>query len=84
VALGRALRADAAVEPALRGYEGERRGTTAALLARGRRAARLMRMTSPAGCALRELAIRLIPVTALTRLAAGISRRAGTDWRREG
>jgi 2-polyprenyl-6-methoxyphenol hydroxylase-like FAD-dependent oxidoreductase len=79
VALGRVLRPDAPVEPALRAYEDDRRRKTAALLARGRRTARMMRMTSPVGCALRELGIRLIPVTALTRLAVGISRRAGTD-----
>jgi 2-polyprenyl-6-methoxyphenol hydroxylase-like FAD-dependent oxidoreductase len=79
VALGRVLRPDVAVEPALRAYEDDRRRKTAALLERGRRTARMMRMTSPVGCALRELGIRLIPVTALTRLAVGISRRAGTD-----
>lgn len=79
VALGRLLRPDSPVEPALRAYEDDRRRKTAALLERGRRTARMMRMTSPVGCALRELGIRLIPVTALTRLAVGISRRAGTD-----
>jgi len=79
VALGRALAPGAVVEPALRAYEDDRRRKTAALVVRGRRVARTMRMTSPVGCALREAVIRLIPVTALTRLVVGISRRAGTD-----
>jgi 2-polyprenyl-6-methoxyphenol hydroxylase-like FAD-dependent oxidoreductase len=79
VALGRRLRPEADVEPALRAYEDDRRRKTAALLAKGRRTARAMRMTNPVGCALREIAIRVTPVTALTRLVVGISRRAGTD-----
>jgi 2-polyprenyl-6-methoxyphenol hydroxylase-like FAD-dependent oxidoreductase len=79
VELGRVLSADAAVEPALRAYEEDRRRKTAALLARGRRVARVMRMTNPLACALRELAIRMVPVTAFTKLMVGISRRAGTD-----
>jgi 2-polyprenyl-6-methoxyphenol hydroxylase-like FAD-dependent oxidoreductase len=79
VELGRALRADVAFEPALRAYEDDRRRKTAALLARGRRVARTMRMTNPVGCALREVAIRLVPVTVFTKLMVGISRRAGTD-----
>jgi 2-polyprenyl-6-methoxyphenol hydroxylase-like FAD-dependent oxidoreductase len=79
VQLGHALHPDGAVEPALRAYEDDRRRKTAALLARGRRTARMMRMTNPVGCALRELAIRVIPVTAFAKLMVGISRRAGTD-----
>ena len=73
------LRPDVALEPALRAYEDDRRRKTAALLARGRRTARMMRMTNPVGCALRELAIRMIPVTTFAKLMVGISRRAGTD-----
>jgi 2-polyprenyl-6-methoxyphenol hydroxylase-like FAD-dependent oxidoreductase len=79
VELGRVLSADATVEPALRAYEEDRRRKTAALLARGRRVARMMRMTNPLACALRELAIRMVPVTAFTKLMVGISRSAGTD-----
>jgi 2-polyprenyl-6-methoxyphenol hydroxylase-like FAD-dependent oxidoreductase len=79
VVLGRLLRSDAALELALRAYENERRPRTAALLARGRRVARAMRMTNPLGCALRELVIRAVPVTVFTRMMIGISRSAGTD-----
>ena len=79
VELGRALGPDGALEPALRAYEDDRRRKTAALLARGRRTARMMRMTNPLGCAVRELAIRIVPVTALAKLMVGISRRAGTN-----
>ena len=79
VELGRVLRGDAQVEVALRRYEEDRRRKTAALLTRGRRVARTMRMTSPVGCALRELAIRMMPIATFTKLWTGISRRAGTD-----
>jgi len=53
----------------------------AALVAQGRRTARLMRMTNPVGCALRELAVRAIPVAPLMRLMVRVNRRAGTDVR---
>jgi 2-polyprenyl-6-methoxyphenol hydroxylase-like FAD-dependent oxidoreductase len=79
VALGRALPADADLEPALRAHEDERRRKTAALLTRGRRVARTMRMTSPVGCALRELVIRMMPIATFAKLTIGISRRAGTN-----
>jgi 2-polyprenyl-6-methoxyphenol hydroxylase-like FAD-dependent oxidoreductase len=78
VELGAMLRHADTVEPALRAYEADRLGKTAALLARGRRVARMMRMTSPVGCALRELAIRMAPIATFTRVMIGISRRAGT------
>jgi hypothetical protein len=38
----------------------------------------MMRMTSPVGCALREMAIRMVPIATFTRVMIGISRRAGT------
>ena len=79
VALGARLRDGAAVAPALRAYERERQPKTAVLLAQGRRTARLMRMTNPLGCALRELAVRATPVTPLLRLLVAVNRRAGTD-----
>jgi 2-polyprenyl-6-methoxyphenol hydroxylase-like FAD-dependent oxidoreductase len=78
VELGTRLRHADGIAPALRAYEADRLVKTAALLARGRRVARMMRMTSPVGCALRELAIRMVPIATFTRLMIGISRRAGT------
>jgi 2-polyprenyl-6-methoxyphenol hydroxylase-like FAD-dependent oxidoreductase len=78
VELGKMLHHADGIEPALRAYEADRLGKTAALLARGRRVARMMRMTSPVGCALRELAIRMVPIATFTRVMIGISRRAGT------
>ena len=79
VELGRALGGDVPVDAPLRRYEDDRRRKTAALLTRGRRVARAMRMTNPLGCALRELAIRMMPIATFTKLWVGISRRAGTD-----
>ena len=86
VELGRVLDGDGPVDASLRRYEEDRRRKTAALLARGRRVARAMRMTNPVACALREIAIRMMPIATFTRLWVGISRRAGTDVtaRREG
>jgi 2-polyprenyl-6-methoxyphenol hydroxylase-like FAD-dependent oxidoreductase len=81
VALAARLHEGAAVEPALRAYERERQPKTAALLAQGRRTARMMRATNPVGCALRELVVRLIPVRTMVRLAVRVNRRAGTDVR---
>ena len=81
VALGARLRDGADVAPALRAYERERQPKTAALVAQGRRTARLMRMTNPVGCALRELVVRAIPVAPLMRLMVRVNRRAGTDVR---
>jgi 2-polyprenyl-6-methoxyphenol hydroxylase-like FAD-dependent oxidoreductase len=86
VELGRVLGGGAPVDALLRRYEEDRRRKTAALLKRGRRVARAMRMTNPVGCAMRELVIRMMPITTFTKLWTGISRRAGTDvtTRREG
>jgi 2-polyprenyl-6-methoxyphenol hydroxylase-like FAD-dependent oxidoreductase len=81
VALGKALAADVSIEPALRSYERERLGKTAALVAQGRRTARVMRMTNPMGCRLREVAVRLMPIQQFVKLYVRINRRAGTDLR---
>jgi len=82
VALAKALEQTADIEAAIRAYEAERLPKTAALVAQGRRTARLMRMTHPVGCYLRELAIRLVPAEPVMRLFIRINRRAGTDVRR--
>jgi 2-polyprenyl-6-methoxyphenol hydroxylase-like FAD-dependent oxidoreductase len=82
VELAKVLRPEAALDAALRAYEADRRRKTSALLVRGRRVARAMRMTNPLGCALREMAIRMVPIGTFTKLMIGISRRAGTDVRR--
>lgn len=79
VTLGKALHHDTDIASALRWYERERRGRTSTLLAQGRRTARLMRMTNPIACALRELAIRALPVGTAGKLYVRINRRAGTD-----
>lgn len=79
VALGQALGNGANVADALQTYERERRPTTAALVAQGRRTARVMRTTNPIACRLREVAIRLAPVELLVKLYARLNRRAGTD-----
>lgn len=79
VALGNRLSNDTDVDPALRAYERERRPKTAVLVAQGRRTARVMRSTNPAVCHLREIVVRMIPMTTLARLLVAINRRAGTD-----
>jgi 2-polyprenyl-6-methoxyphenol hydroxylase-like FAD-dependent oxidoreductase len=79
VTLGQRLGGAADVEPALRAYEQERQPKTAALLRQGRRTARVMRTTNPVACFLRDVAVRLIPVTPLVKLLVTINRRAGTD-----
>jgi 2-polyprenyl-6-methoxyphenol hydroxylase-like FAD-dependent oxidoreductase len=79
VALGRALAATDGIKAALRAYEKERRDKTAALLGQGRRAARLMRTTNPVACSLRNVVLRMIPVTSLVKLVVRMNRRAGTD-----
>jgi 2-polyprenyl-6-methoxyphenol hydroxylase-like FAD-dependent oxidoreductase len=81
VSLGEAVRADVDIDRALRSYENERRDKTAALLGQGRRTARLMRTTNPVACFIRDVAVRLIPVTPLVKLFVRINRRAGTDVR---
>jgi 2-polyprenyl-6-methoxyphenol hydroxylase-like FAD-dependent oxidoreductase len=82
VTLGKALRADTNVERALKAYEHERRGQTATLLKQGRRTARMMRMTNPVACYIREIVVRLMPVKAIVKVLVRINRRAGTDGSR--
>jgi 2-polyprenyl-6-methoxyphenol hydroxylase-like FAD-dependent oxidoreductase len=82
VALAKALEEGADIGRALRAYEHDRRGKTAALLRQGRRTARIMRMTNPVACYLREVVLRLAPVNALARFYVRVNRRAGTDVKR--
>jgi 2-polyprenyl-6-methoxyphenol hydroxylase-like FAD-dependent oxidoreductase len=82
VTLGASLSGDGPVGPALQTYERDRRENTAALLAQGRRTARVMRMTNPIACYLREMAIRIVPVKSMVTFYARINRRARTDVRR--
>jgi len=79
VTLAKAVKEEGHVERALRAYEQQRRHKTAALLAQGRRTARVMRMTNPIGCGIREAVVRLIPVRPLVKFYARVNRRAGTD-----
>jgi 2-polyprenyl-6-methoxyphenol hydroxylase-like FAD-dependent oxidoreductase len=81
VTLGHALTGSVPVEPALRSYERDRRLKTARLLGQGRRTASLMRTMNPMACAARELAIRMMPVTAILKFLIKINRRAGTAVR---
>jgi 2-polyprenyl-6-methoxyphenol hydroxylase-like FAD-dependent oxidoreductase len=71
--------ADGGVESALRAYERERLPKVTALLAQGRRTARIMRTTNPVLCHAREAVVRVMPVQAIVRFYAKINRRAGTD-----
>jgi 2-polyprenyl-6-methoxyphenol hydroxylase-like FAD-dependent oxidoreductase len=84
VTLGRLLAGEASVEAALQAYDAERRPKTAALLGQGRRTARIMRTTNPLACAIRDMAVRMMPVASMVRLMVAINRRAGTDVRRTG
>ena len=79
ITLGRTLKTDTNIERALRSYEQARQPKTAALLQQGRRTARIMRMTNPVGCWVREMIIRAIPVKPLVKFYARINRRAGTS-----
>ena len=79
VALGKALGENGNVGDALRAYERDRREKTAVLVAQGRRTARIMGTTNPLACRLREVAVRLAPITPLVKMWAAINRRAGTD-----
>jgi 2-polyprenyl-6-methoxyphenol hydroxylase-like FAD-dependent oxidoreductase len=79
VTIGAMLGREEDVERALRAYERERQAKTAALVGQGRRTARLMRMTNPFGCFIRELVVRLIPVTPMVKIFVRINRRAGTE-----
>jgi 2-polyprenyl-6-methoxyphenol hydroxylase-like FAD-dependent oxidoreductase len=78
VTLGQLLAGNTDVEPALRAYEGERRPKTARLLYQGRRTARVMRMTNPVACTVRELVLRMIPARSIAKWYVRINRRAGT------
>jgi 2-polyprenyl-6-methoxyphenol hydroxylase-like FAD-dependent oxidoreductase len=79
VALGKTLAGGHETQKALREYERERMPKTAALLAQGRRTARVMASTNSVLCTVRELALRAIPITTFARLYVRINRRAGTD-----
>jgi 2-polyprenyl-6-methoxyphenol hydroxylase-like FAD-dependent oxidoreductase len=79
VTLGKTLGDRSDIEDALQEYQRERLDKTATLLAQGRRTARLMRMTNPVACAIRELVIRMMPVATASKLYVRINRRAGTD-----
>ena len=81
VALGNAVRNTTNLAASLRAYERERIPKTAALLAQGRRTARVMATTNPVACYLRELFARAIPMTTIARIFVRINRRAGTDIR---
>ena len=78
VTLGTRVRDHAILEPALRTYEQERRAKTATLLGQGRRTAAMMRTMNPLATAVRDVAIRLMPVTPIIRILMTINRRAGT------
>jgi 2-polyprenyl-6-methoxyphenol hydroxylase-like FAD-dependent oxidoreductase len=78
VTLGRILSGEHDIERALDAYERERRDKTIALLHQGRRTARVMRMTSPLACSLRDTIIRMLPIGAAARLYVRVNRRAGT------
>lgn len=78
VTLGKMLSGDANIERGLKLYENERRSRTANLVGQGRRTARIMRMTNPVACYVREVVVRLIPVTSLAKIIVKVNRRAGT------
>jgi 2-polyprenyl-6-methoxyphenol hydroxylase-like FAD-dependent oxidoreductase len=80
VTLARAL-AGTDINAGLRAYERVRQPKTAALLAQGRRTARVMAATNPVVCTLREWVLRAIPARTFARLFVRINRRAGTDVR---
>ena len=83
VTLGKALRDSTNLEDSLRGYERQRMPKTAALLAQGRRTARVMATTNPVACYLRELVARAMPLTTFARIFVRINRKAGTDIRHQ-
>jgi 2-polyprenyl-6-methoxyphenol hydroxylase-like FAD-dependent oxidoreductase len=70
VVLAKALAQEASVGNALRSYEHQRIPKTTALVARGRRTARVMATTNPVLCGMRELALRAMPITTFARLYA--------------
>jgi 2-polyprenyl-6-methoxyphenol hydroxylase-like FAD-dependent oxidoreductase len=73
------LKGDVDIALALRSYERERMGRTAKLLWQGRRTARIMRMTNPLACYVREAVLRLIPVRAMVGVLTAVNRRAGNE-----
>ena len=79
VTLGTRLRGDVDIGPALRSYERDRMSRTAKLVRQGRRTARVMRMTNPFGCYVREAALRMIPVTAMVRVLTAVNRGVRKD-----
>jgi 2-polyprenyl-6-methoxyphenol hydroxylase-like FAD-dependent oxidoreductase len=79
VALGKRLTGDMDVESAVHGYEEERRPRTAALVAQGRRTARIMRMQNPLACSVREAVLRMVPIKPFMKFYVKVNRRAGTD-----
>jgi 2-polyprenyl-6-methoxyphenol hydroxylase-like FAD-dependent oxidoreductase len=78
VTLAKVLQGNVDVEPVLRAYERSRRARTAALLAQGRRTARIMGTLNPMACSVREAVVRLIPAKPFARFYVRINRRAGT------
>ena len=57
VSLGSVLRDSVDLDRTLRAYEADRRQKTTALLAQGRRTARVMRTTNPLACLVREAVV---------------------------
>jgi len=79
VTLGARLKGDIDIALALRSYERDRMSRTAKLVRQGRRTARIMRMTNPLGCYLREAVLRMLPVTAIVRVLTAVNHRARKD-----
>jgi 2-polyprenyl-6-methoxyphenol hydroxylase-like FAD-dependent oxidoreductase len=79
VTLGAKLRGDVDVVEALRSYERERMGPTTKLLRQGRRTARVMKTTHPVACYVRDVVVRMIPVTTMARLFLAIKRGSGSN-----
>ena len=79
VTLGRLLAGASDIASTLKDYERERMPKTRALLAQGRRTARVMATTNPVLVALREMVLRAMPLTTFARWFVRINRQAGTD-----
>ena len=75
VTLGRLLTGDANVPSALQAYQAERQTKTTTLLRQGRRTARVMRVTNPVACAIREAIVRAIPMEVIARLMVRVKKR---------
>lgn len=78
VSLGRTVADATDVAAALRAHEEDRREKTTALVAQGRRTARLMRSMNPVVCSVRDLAIQFVPIAPVLRVYARWTRRTGT------